>query len=89
MDLSTASDIISQVFKLAVIVSLPTVGIGLMVGLFISIIQAVTQIQEQTLTFVPKMIVVLLLFAVFFSWMFSLISGTTLELWQEIPRYSQ
>ncbi|MDA0944461.1 MAG: flagellar biosynthetic protein FliQ, partial [bacterium] len=74
---------------LTVVVSLPTVGLGLLIGLIISIIQAVTQIQEQTLTFVPKMVVVLLLFAVFFHWMFGLISGVALDLWQDIPIYSQ
>lgn len=89
MDLMVASEIVTRIFNLAVVVSLPTVGLGLLIGLIISIIQAVTQIQEQTLTFVPKMIVVLLLFAVFFHWMFGLISGVALDLWQDIPIYSQ
>ncbi|MDA8575734.1 flagellar biosynthetic protein FliQ [Candidatus Marinamargulisbacteria bacterium] len=84
-----ASEIVTRIFNLAVVVSLPTVGLGLLIGLIISIIQAVTQIQEQTLTFVPKMVVVLLLFAVFFHWMFGLISGVALDLWQDIPIYSQ
>jgi flagellar biosynthetic protein FliQ len=89
MDLMVASEIVTRIFNLAVVVSLPTVGLGLLIGLIISIIQAVTQIQEQTLTFVPKMVVVLLLFAVFFHWMFGLISGVALDLWQDIPIYSQ
>mgnify|MGYP003339629642 CR=1 FL=1 len=56
MDLMVASEIVTRIFNLAVVVSLPTVGLGLLIGLIISIIQAVTQIQEQTLTFVPKKI---------------------------------
>lgn len=89
MDIMVASEIVTRIFNLTVVVSLPTVGLGLLIGLIISIIQAVTQIQEQTLTFVPKMVVVLLLFGVFFHWMFGLISGVTLDLWQDIPIYSQ
>ncbi len=52
----------------ALIIALPILGSGLVVGLFISIFQAVTQIQEQTLTFVPKIVVMLLVAMVLLSW---------------------
>ncbi|MBO2520333.1 MAG: flagellar biosynthesis protein FliQ [Clostridia bacterium] len=47
----------------------PMIGLGLLVGLVISIFQATTQIQEQTLTFVPKIVAVLVAGVVFGPWM--------------------
>ena len=52
----------------ALIIALPILGSGLVVGLFISLFQAVTQIQEQTLTFVPKIVVMLVVAMVLLSW---------------------
>ncbi|MCH8005120.1 MAG: flagellar biosynthesis protein FliQ [Planctomycetes bacterium] len=52
----------------ALIIALPILGSGLVVGLFISLFQAVTQIQEQTLSFVPKIVVMLLVAMVLLSW---------------------
>jgi flagellar biosynthetic protein FliQ len=54
MDLSQATDLVRQALTLALIVSAPMLLIGLLVGIVVSLLQAVTQIQEQTLTFVPK-----------------------------------
>ena len=66
-------------------VSLPAVGVGLLVGFTISLFQAVTQIQEQTLTFVPKVIAVLGMIAVTSPWMISMILDFTTSLWANIP----
>ncbi len=52
----------------ALIIALPILGAGLTIGLIISIFQAVTQIQEQTLTFVPKIVVMMLVAIVLLSW---------------------
>ena len=52
----------------ALIIALPILGAGLTIGLIISIFQAVTQIQEQTLTFVPKIVVMILVAIVLLSW---------------------
>ena len=65
--------------------SLPAVGLGLLVGLVISLFQAVTQIQEQTLTFVPKMIVVMGVIAFMSPWMASLLIDFITTLWSNIP----
>lgn len=51
------------------LVSGPALGLGILVGLLISIFQATTQIQEQTLTFVPKIFTVLLAIVIFGPWM--------------------
>lgn len=65
--------------------SLPIVGVGLLVGFAISVFQAVTQIQEQTLTFVPKVIAVLLMVAVTSPWTISLMVDFATSLWGSIP----
>lgn len=82
-------DFVVQVIYQSIItilmVSLPSVGIGLLVGFIISLFQAVTQIQEQTLTFVPKMVSVLLLIAFTSPWIISLLVDFTATLWNTIP----
>ena len=55
MDLSQASDLIRETLTLALIISAPMLIIGLVVGVFVSLLQAVTQIQEQTLSLIPKL----------------------------------
>ena len=52
----------------ALLIALPILGAGLVVGLVVSLLQAVTQIQEQTLTFVPKIIVMMLVAMVLLGW---------------------
>lgn len=54
MTLDHATELIRQTLVLALLVSAPMLLIGLAVGILVSLVQAVTQIQEQTLTFVPK-----------------------------------
>ncbi|MEI6050990.1 MAG: flagellar biosynthesis protein FliQ [Bacteroidota bacterium] len=74
---------------LILILSLPSVGFGLLVGFIISLFQAVTQIQEQTLTFVPKMIVVLLVIALTSPWMLSLSIDFIVTMWSNIPNMAR
>lgn len=52
----------------ALIISVPILGAGLLIGLIISLFQAVTQIQEQTLSFVPKIIVMIMASILLLSW---------------------
>jgi flagellar biosynthetic protein FliQ len=54
MSLDQATDLVRETLLLALIISAPMLLIGLIVGIVVSLLQAVTQIQEQTLTFVPK-----------------------------------
>ena len=56
MELGHATDLIRQTLMLALIVSAPMLLIGLVVGIVVSLLQAVTQIQEQTLSFIPKIV---------------------------------
>ena len=63
-----AVDIARIALLQALIIAVPILGAGLIVGLLISLFQAVTQIQEQTLTFVPKIIAMILVAVVLLGW---------------------
>jgi flagellar biosynthetic protein FliQ len=63
----------------------PLMVSALVVGLVIAIFQATTQIQEQTLTFVPKVLVILLILGLLGSWMFSSLGEYTRNLFMQIP----
>ncbi len=76
-----------QAIKTTILVSMPMLGLGLAVGLVISIFQAVTQIQEMTLTFVPKIIIVLLALLFFASWMLEHLMHFTTTTIEQIPFY--
>ncbi|OQY14298.1 MAG: flagellar biosynthetic protein FliP [Desulfobacterium sp. 4572_20] len=75
---------ISLPFKL---VSMPMLGLGLAVGLIVSIFQAVTQINEMTLTFVPKILIVLLAVLFFASWMLEHLMRFAAATIEQIPFY--
>ena len=89
MNVDTVTAIVSDAIEAIILGSLPSVGLGLLVGLIIAIFQAITQIQEQTLTFVPKMVAVLVVLAATFPWMSRLLMDFTLVLWNNLPLYSQ
>lgn len=63
----------------------PMLVLGLLVGVTISILQAVTQIQEMTLTFVPKIVAVALAFLVAFPWILNMIVDFTTRLFVNLP----
>ena len=80
-----AVQLMYQGVNLTLLISMPAVGIGLLVGFLISLFQAVTQIQEQTLTFVPKVVSVLLIIAFTSPWVTSMLVDFTTYLWSNIP----
>ena len=69
------------------LISAPMLLLSLATGLMISIFQAVTQINEATLTFVPKIIVTFLALLIFFPWMLRVMLGFTTTLFTNIPAY--
>jgi flagellar biosynthetic protein FliQ len=75
------SDVMVVTLKLA----LPTLVAGLGVGLIISVFQAVTQIQEMTLTFVPKLVAVGLIMLMAGPWMLNTLMAFTVEVYAHIP----
>ena len=75
----------TQALELALRVALPLLGVGLVVGLAVSIFQAVTQIQEQTLAFIPKILAIAGVLIVGGPWMLNQLLSYTAELWMSIP----
>jgi flagellar biosynthetic protein FliQ len=63
----------------------PVLGLALIVGLIVGILQAVTSIQEQTLTFLPKLLVILLVIALLGGFMFTSLGEYTIALFNRIP----
>jgi len=69
MSFEQASELIRHTLMVALIISAPMLLIGLAVGVIVSLLQAVTQIQEQTLSFVPKIIAMVIAAIVLMPWM--------------------
>ncbi len=87
MTVETVIDIASEALFLVIKVSLPVLLISLCVGLIISIFQTVTSIQEQTLTFVPKIVAVFLSLILLGNWMVTCIVDFMVELWSNFSLY--
>ena len=71
----------------ALVVAAPMLMLGLLTGLIVSIFQAVTQIQEQTLTFIPKILVSALAILFFGPLMLAMLTSFTLRVFSNIPHY--
>ena len=76
-----------EAIKTTILVSMPMLGLGLAVGLVIAIFQAVTQIHEMTLTFVPKILIVLLALLFFANWMLDRLMTFTSTIITQIPYF--
>ena len=87
MSIDDVTAIASDALFLVIKVSAPILLVSLIVGLLISIFQTVTSIQEQTLTFVPKILAVFLSIIVLGNWMLSEMSGFMVTLWSYFARY--
>lgn len=71
----------------ALMVGAPIIGSAMLVGLIVSIFQVVTQIQEMTLTFVPKLLVIFFVLVVFGPWMLAVLMQFATSIFQNIPSY--
>ena len=74
-------DIASQEIYTIIVVSAPLLLVSLIIGLIISIFQTVTSIQEQTLTFVPKILAVFVGMMIFGSWILTQLTEYITDLW--------
>ncbi len=86
---SSVIDIAVQSILLATKLAAPILGVALAIGLFIGLIQSATQVQEQTLAFVPKLAGVALVLVLSGNWMLSQIINFTHNLFQMIPHLLQ
>ncbi len=75
----------ADLFWTGLLVCLPVLGLVMLVGLTISILQVVTQVQEMSLTFVPKLVTAGVALIVFGPWMLRTLSQFTTRLWTQIP----
>ncbi len=74
-----------EALMMVVILSLPTLGVAMLVGLIVGILQATTQVQEQTLSFVPKMVAVFVTLVVAAGWLLNIAIRFTTKLYEQIP----
>ena len=85
----TASDLArltTETLYLVLLVSAPALAVAVVVALVVGVLQAVTQVQEQTLAFVPKLVAVALTLALAGGWMSGELVRFTSALWLAIPR---
>ena len=75
MEQGTALDLARQGMQVALMISMPILAVSLFFGVLISIFQAITSVQEMTLTFVPKLVGVGLVIVLFGSWMLTTMVG--------------
>ena len=87
MDQDKVVSLIVDMMGVTMKIALPMLAVALVVGLLISILQDVTQIQEQTLSFIPKILGLVAVVAIAGPWMLGTIVTWTTELWQQIPNY--
>jgi len=87
MTVDMLKELSGEVFKTILLASGPPLLVSLLVGLIVSLFQAVTQIQEFTLTFVPKIIAVFVCLFIFFPWISKILISFTIALIEKIPVY--
>ena len=77
-----------ETFKIALYLSMPMLLAGLIAGLIISIFQATTQIHEMTLSFVPKILIVIVVAILTMPWMMNMMIEFTTRLFDMIPTFA-
>lgn len=87
MDESSIIYIAQEALKIVIYVSAPVLLISMVVGLIISIFQATTQIQEQTLSYVPKILSVIAAIALFGSWMLRVLIEYTQNIFTNMNQF--
>ena len=87
MTADTVIGLMAEAIKVTLLVSAPMLIVGLVVGVVISLFQAVTQIQEMTLVFVPKIVAVMITLVASLPWMIGMMVTFTQHLFNNIPLY--
>ena len=76
-----------EAIEVALLIALPMLGVGLFVGVTVSILQAATQIQEMTLSFIPKIISIFIALLLAFPWIMDKLVTYTREIFLNFPNY--
>ena len=77
--------VVRQAIETAIIVSLPMLLVGLVVGVSVSIIQTVTSVQDSILSFIPRAVAIFVVFALTFPWMLRVLTGFSAALIRRLP----
>ncbi len=85
MDQDTVVNLSTQALNVTFKLALPLLAVGLIIGLAVSVFQAVTQINEQTLSFIPKVLALAGVLVVGGPWMLNTLLAYTSDLWGQIP----
>jgi flagellar biosynthetic protein FliQ len=85
MSFAMVSDLARNAMMVAMLIAAPMLIVALLIGLVVSMLQTVTQIQEQTLSFVPKLLGVAVTFLVALPWMLQLLVEYTSKLFRSLP----
>ncbi|MBQ7612246.1 MAG: flagellar biosynthesis protein FliQ [Spirochaetaceae bacterium] len=86
MSLGLITSLLRESIYMVFMLAAPVLLAALVVGLIVAILQATTSIQEQTLTFVPKIFTILGILALLGGWMFSLLRNYTINIFSLIPQ---
>ena len=86
MTQDTVTSLVVEMMGITMKVAMPMLLAGLIVGLAVSVFQAATQIQEQTLSFIPKILALVAVLAIAGPWMLSSVTDWTTQLWGGIPK---
>ena len=80
---------VQEAIQVAIMIIGPLLGTALVVGLVVSLFQAITSIQEMTLAFIPKILAIALILLFFSSWMLEMLTDFTTEVMNFIPMVSK
>ena len=87
MNIDFVTGAMAETIRITLLISAPVLIVGLAVGVFVSLIQAVTQVQEITLVFVPKIVACLIALVAALPWMMNMLMSFTINIFNNIPTY--
>ncbi|MBR6316596.1 MAG: flagellar biosynthesis protein FliQ [Lachnospiraceae bacterium] len=87
MSVDLVVEMCSQALFIVIKTAAPVLLVSLIIGLTVSVFQTMTSIQEQTLTFVPKILSIFLALMLLGEWMLNNMSGFMVDLWSDFSRY--
>ncbi|HEY6925474.1 MAG TPA: flagellar biosynthetic protein FliQ [Steroidobacteraceae bacterium] len=86
MNSETALSLLCELLKLALLVSLPLLGVILLTGLVVSILQVVTQVQDPSIAFIPKLVLFVIVLALFSPWMLARVTGFAVTMFARLAQ---
>jgi len=87
MNVDLVSGLGRDAVSVVLMVAAPLLGAGLIIGLIIGVLQAITSVQEQTLSFIPKVVGVLVVFLIALPWMLNVLMTYTANLYMHLARF--